>query len=657
MTDYRGVTWRVNYGEIAEREQFRVGYIGMESFEAYFPVAQLSDLISTLNAVLSLNLGVIARGASVQARKVSDGLLTSVVVEPRLDTGTPAETMRVRLSDIADILYALTLFQADVTKKPDDWDISKQIPLSALHVSQITEQINEDPTFGEQFATAAQGEKADGSAQKSQNLSDLTDKAAARAALDVYSKGQAATTEQGKKADDAVSGNYFSIVVNPVDFAVDTSGINDSAPGIQAAIELAYATVIANQKAANNDAVNIPIKRDVYIPAGLYKINSPVILKPGVNVQLSHAAVIKAGAAMTALFDSQPTVLLQRQGITGGVFDCNSLAQSAIYLRYAIATSIKDIRVNDPATHGIIIGDPASTAVSYEINLAKIDLYRPRNTTAPAGSRGIWMQNVSDSFISEIVPRGFEIGFRNDGGNNRFFSCHPWNPTGANGPSICFDENGSNSRYIDCYADSPYGYGWRLRKSSIVHLERCTWYLSLSSTTDYSTAIYCDGTPTLHVSGSIYGTWEDSDTGPNTRRWLNDIVYAAGAQLATRTRWDAVVDQATVINRAYSTRSHRPGLSLFVGSLAGALQFNRAAADIIRSYKDVAGQPMVYSVNADGGVSHGNGAALGGAFYSGSGVPANTLGANGDFYHRTDTPTVANQRLYAKSAGAWVGIL
>jgi hypothetical protein len=41
----------------------------------------------------------------------------------------------------------------------------------------------------------------------------------------------------------------------------------------------------------------------------------------------------------------------------------------------------------------------------------------------------------------------------------------------------------------------------------------------------------------------------------------------------------------------------------------------------------------------------------------GSGVPAAGLGANGDYYFRTDTPATANQRIYVKSAGAWVGIV
>jgi hypothetical protein len=41
----------------------------------------------------------------------------------------------------------------------------------------------------------------------------------------------------------------------------------------------------------------------------------------------------------------------------------------------------------------------------------------------------------------------------------------------------------------------------------------------------------------------------------------------------------------------------------------------------------------------------------------GVGAPSNATGNNGDYYLRTDTPAVANQRIYVKSAGAWVGIV
>jgi len=43
--------------------------------------------------------------------------------------------------------------------------------------------------------------------------------------------------------------------------------------------------------------------------------------------------------------------------------------------------------------------------------------------------------------------------------------------------------------------------------------------------------------------------------------------------------------------------------------------------------------------------------------YGGTGAPSAALGADGDFYFRSGTPGTANQRIYIRSAGAWVGIV
>lgn len=42
---------------------------------------------------------------------------------------------------------------------------------------------------------------------------------------------------------------------------------------------------------------------------------------------------------------------------------------------------------------------------------------------------------------------------------------------------------------------------------------------------------------------------------------------------------------------------------------------------------------------------------------AGNGAPAAGIGNNGDFYLRFDTPGTANQRIYQKSAGAWVALV
>lgn len=122
MTDYSGVIWRVNYGEISEREQFRVGYVGQGSYDAYFEVAALAELISILNTVQPFAIGQIAKGVTLQALKVSAGHKTEVVIEP-LSGVNPEQIMRLELGTLNDLVYALQLFQTALPSSPeaDDW--------------------------------------------------------------------------------------------------------------------------------------------------------------------------------------------------------------------------------------------------------------------------------------------------------------------------------------------------------------------------------------------------------------------------------------------------------------------------------------------------------------------------------------------------------
>jgi hypothetical protein len=71
-------------------------------------------------------------------------------------------------------------------------------------------------------------------------------------------------------------------------------------------------------------------------------------------------------------------------------------------------------------------------------------------------------------------------------------------------------------------------------------------------------------------------------------------------------------------------------------------------------------EPAVEPVTAQlgGGVPTSNGSSLSGNhIYGGNGVPASTLGINGDIYFRHDTPGTANQRVYVKNAGSWTGVV
>lgn len=112
-------------------------------------------------------------------------------------------------------------------------------------------------------------------------------------------------------------------------------------------------------------------------------------------------------------------------------------------------------------------------------------------------------------------------------------------------------------------------------------------------------------------------------------------------------------------------------LDLNGGTLAGGtgtVRVNRSSAaagggDAMQWYNGtaslVAGLTATGRFRTIGPISPGTdaGAVQAGQVFMGSGVPSNSNGNNGDIYWRTDTPATANQRLYNKQAGSWVGIL
>ena len=86
----------------------------------------------------------------------------------------------------------------------------------------------------------------------------------------------------------------------------------------------------------------------------------------------------------------------------------------------------------------------------------------------------------------------------------------------------------------------------------------------------------------------------------------------------------------------------------------------RAPGDTtVALFKDYGGTSIA-GVTTKGAIQPGapSGAFGGGnGLFQGTGVPSNADGASGDIYFRVDTPGTANQRIYIKNGGAWVGIV
>lgn len=162
MVIAQGLYWTADFGEIAEAEQFRVGSVGEEIYDAYFPINQLQDLITSLTNVTPLGLNVLSLGTQVQSKKVNAGFHTDVVIEPRSDT-FPPPIMRFELAALADLISVLTSLQTLIAgQEPSDWnnDSKYTFPPSSLPAYLQPAQLNS--TFGEQASMLAYGAAADG---------------------------------------------------------------------------------------------------------------------------------------------------------------------------------------------------------------------------------------------------------------------------------------------------------------------------------------------------------------------------------------------------------------------------------------------------------------------------------------------------------------
>lgn len=169
-----GVHWKANYGEISERAACRVGRVESDTWEASFPIAELADLISVLQGVNSLGVGIVQRGTYVQARKVDAGFFTDVIVEPYSITGVPAEIMRFGDTLLSDLLYTLQLLAQDIINRyPDGWDFGDApIAMAFDKYGRVTSPITEayfenafvryipEGTKGDPGAPGADGESA-----------------------------------------------------------------------------------------------------------------------------------------------------------------------------------------------------------------------------------------------------------------------------------------------------------------------------------------------------------------------------------------------------------------------------------------------------------------------------------------------------------------
>ncbi len=164
-----------------------------------------------------------------------------------------------------------------------------------------------------------------------------------------------------------------------------------------------------------------------------------------------------SGEAMV-IFDADDRLNLSDFLVTGGgMIDCSNVAQRGVYVKAGIRSKLKNFKVKNATLYPIHVGDPSKTYASYEIHASDLDLYRDQGSNNDPSSIGCFYDYVTDSLISNVIPVGYRIGFKNNNASITYgVGCHPWSVHQHGPMTHGFFVNGGDTKLIGTYADTPH---------------------------------------------------------------------------------------------------------------------------------------------------------------------------------------------------------
>jgi len=435
--------------------------------------------------------------------------------------------------------------------------------------------------------------------------------------------------------------------------------------------------------AAINAAIAAASSGDiVYLPGGTYKVSSPIVIPPCITFE---------GATRTFWYPSEGGTSNGVLGPTSRIMPSSSFSTTAT-VNGSSVTLNGVIALVEEHTGGYSSGSANQTIKNIIVDGANltggntIDGFYTYGSVMGVTMSGCGATNVGghgiETAYAAVYGEGYgflnelemtDCVFYNCGGDgvhlvatadSTFTACHV---IACTGNAWYLDQVG-NTRLLGCkaewslvgwYVTWPSGYGNQPRMTFV------------GCSTDYNTTdgVYLNGNQTGGVvlfSGCDFHA--DGHNGTSTAAGI----HVAGAA------YQVIISNCAVIMGPTQTggaNPYGPGIGMKTDSTPTYVSVDNSSfqgyssgwttdgtgvvitgANVISSTggtPTAPTAPIMSPLLASGGVKL-NGAST---TYSGSGVPSSSLGVNGDYFFRSDTPGTANQRIYVKSSGSWTGII
>jgi hypothetical protein len=198
---------------------------------------------------------------------------------------------------------------------------------------------------------------------------------------------------------------------------------------------------------------------------GVYAVSRTVELPTAISLHLDPGACLRAlpGFKGDAVLRKQRGEIGQHAWnghISGGLIDGGKQNVIGIHVPGACRLDIHDLEIVDCLQKGIYIGLPGSEKTwGYEVNVRGVRCAIEHNTPHAPGSIGLHYEQITDSYISQVVIIGYETGVASESASNDFSQVHVWSVSSHGPLKRNFFCNGWGDSYNQCYADAPFDEG------------------------------------------------------------------------------------------------------------------------------------------------------------------------------------------------------
>ena len=225
-------------------------------------------------------------------------------------------------------------------------------------------------------------------------------------------------------------------VVNELMFGADPTGVADSFPAIQAAMNYCSALQKSFTSASGNFSLSDMVR--CLSSPGNYKRGSSWVFNNN-SVYTCTAATTRAAMFKFGNDDSNySTSMLWNSVIRGGVFNCNYKAQTGIWVAWCNKVLVSECEVRNMANSaggycaGVKVGSNQGV-ISYEgfvQNCKILGAFGPPLIPHLSEPRGIYFENCTDNQTESNLIQGVRIGIEGDlisGWDGKHSNNHFWN--------------------------------------------------------------------------------------------------------------------------------------------------------------------------------------------------------------------------------------